>query len=96
MTVGRILGTIVVVAVAATIALFFFPAAHGSYMSTHGPTTAVRMLPEVVLMWIFLTFSVLITGLGLAPDQRPLPITHSAGCSGSGRVSFAKTTVLRC
>ncbi len=40
----RHLGSIALLAVMAVAALFFFPAAHGSYSSTHGPITAVRSL----------------------------------------------------
>lgn len=38
----RHIGSIALLAVMAIAALFFFPAAHGSYSSTHGPITALR------------------------------------------------------
>ncbi len=40
----RHIGSIALLAIMAVAALFFFPAAHGSYSSTHGPITAVRSL----------------------------------------------------
>lgn len=38
----RHIGSIALLAIMAIAALFFFPAAHGSYSSTHGPITALR------------------------------------------------------
>lgn len=35
-------GSIALLAIMAVAALFFFPAVHGSYSSTHGPMTALR------------------------------------------------------
>ena len=40
----RHLGSVALLVIMAVAALFFFPAAHGSYSSTHGPITAVRSL----------------------------------------------------
>jgi len=51
------------------IALFFFPAPRGSFVSTHGPMTEMRTRYEAALFWL---------GMAVAALRRLFAITLSA------------------
>lgn len=48
-----------VIVLLSVIALFFFPAPQGSFVSTHGPMTTVRMRYEAAVSWIGMALSAL-------------------------------------
>lgn len=61
---GRYLGNVALVVLMAVAALFFFPAAHGSFSSTHGPITAVRSLRmRTLLMFAIAAAAAVLTAL---------------------------------
>lgn len=86
-----------IVAILCTIALFLFPAIHGSYSAVHGPVTALRATKSRVQNWIFSVLAVLqvlATQLNLRAAALPL---FGADSSGSFRSSpLISTSVLRC
>lgn len=51
------------------VALFFFPAPRGSFVSTHGPVTELRTRAEVALLWV---------SMALASLRRMFVVTLSA------------------
>ncbi len=51
------------------IALFFFPAPRGSFVSTHGPVTELRTRTESALLWV---------SMAVASLRRSLVVTLSA------------------
>jgi len=60
----RHLGTVALLAVMAVAALFFFPAAHGSYSATHGPITALRSFRlRAFLMFVITAAATVLTAL---------------------------------
>jgi hypothetical protein len=60
----RHIGTIALLAIMAIAALFFFPAAHGSYSSTHGPITALRSFRlRTFLLFVICAAVTLLSGI---------------------------------
>ena len=51
------------------VALFFFPAPRGSFVSTHGPVTELRTRAEATLLWV---------SMALASLRRTFIVTLSA------------------
>jgi hypothetical protein len=44
----------ILVAIVCTVALFLFPAAHGSYAAVHGPVTTLRSIKTKIRIWILM------------------------------------------
>jgi len=42
------------VAIVCTVALFLFPAAHGSFSAVHGPVTTLRSIKTKIRIWILM------------------------------------------
>ncbi len=73
--------------------LLIFPAAHGSFASTHGPVSALRSLKAALLLFMALT-GLSLLGFSIARKLRLIALTADAlGCLSPDRQSCCS---LRC
>jgi hypothetical protein len=56
------------------LALLLFPAAHGSFISTHGPVTALRALQSAAAILLAITVSHVLLMIRAAAACRPAPV----------------------
>ena len=58
------------------LALLFFPAAHGSFIATHGPVTALRALRTATLIVLSLSALRILLTLHFASMRRAIAMVH--------------------
>ena len=58
------------------LALLLFPAAHGSFVATHGPVTALRSLRNATLVLLSLSALCVLLTLHFASMRRAIAMVH--------------------
>ena len=78
------------------VALLLFPAAHGSFISTHGPVTALRALQSAAAIFLAITLAHVLLMIRLSATLRFAPAPCEEATTAHAGTDRERTCSLLC